>query len=238
MSYLAADAREGLRRGPRASRMPPVTSPRPSGGTGSSRHRAAEGYFQDVSSDGPARLGEPTELAIQEPGGKILKAEPKTDFSPLAVGSSGSFEHFPVVFAGYGITAKDSRATSSTMMTTRASTCTGKAVLIIRREPQQDRDDSPFAGKKTSDYATFRHKATNAFQHGAAMVLLVNDLAGLHGDADKVLGLVSGGPEMISKCPSLCSPATLPKRSCGRGPAEPGRAGKADRRRFEAAFGS
>ncbi len=131
---------------------------------------------------------------------KVLTAEPKTEFSPLAIGSACSVEQIPIVFAGYGITAKDS-ALQLEYDDYADVDVRGKAVLIIRREPQQDREDSRFAGKRTSDYATFRHKATNAFQHGAAIVLLVNDLAGLRGDQDRVLGLVSGGPELISNLP-------------------------------------
>ncbi len=131
---------------------------------------------------------------------KFLRADSKVDFSPLAIGSSGVVEQMPIVFAGYGITAKDS-ALHLDYDDYAGLDVHGKAVMIIRREPQQDSEDSPFAGKKTSDYATFRHKATNAFQHGAAMVLLVNDLVGLRGEADRVLSLASAGPELISKVP-------------------------------------
>ena len=40
------------------------------------------------------------------------------------------------------------------------------------REPQLDDEKSTFAGKRNTAYAEFRHKATNAFQHGAAAVLM------------------------------------------------------------------
>ena len=199
VSFLAADAREGRAPGTNGIEAAARYIADTFSQYGLKPAPGAEGYFQRFPLTGRPRLGEPMELAIQEPDGKILKAEPKTEFSPLAVGSSGSFEHIPVVFAGYGITAKDSALQLD--YDDYDIDVHSKAVLIIRREPQQDRDDSPFAGKKTSDYATFRHKATNAFQHGAAIVLLVNDLAGLRGDTDKVLGLVSGGPEMLSKVP-------------------------------------
>ncbi len=200
VSFLAADAREGRAPGTKgiedAARYIADTFKQ----FGLKPAPGADGYFQRFPVTGRPRLGEPTQLAILKRDSKFLTAEPKTEFSPLAVGSSGSFEQIPIVFAGYGITAKDS-ALKLAYDDYAGIDVRGKAVLIIRREPQQDRDDSPFAGKKTSDYATFRHKATNAFQHGAAIVLLVNDLAGLRGDADKVLGLVAGGPEMLSKVP-------------------------------------
>ena len=129
-----------------------------------------------------------------------MKAEPKTEFSPLAIGSGGAVANCPSSSPGTGSPPR-TPALKLDYDDYAGVDVAGKAVLIIRREPQQDRDDSPFAGKRTSDYATFRHKATNAFQHGAAVVLLVNDLAGLGGEADKVLGLVSGGPEAITKLP-------------------------------------
>ena len=79
----------------------------------------------------------------------------------------------------------------------------GKAVLILRREPQQAKDDSPFDGTRTTNFATFRHKATNAFQHGAAAVLLVNDAAGLKDGKDELLGFTAAGPELNSNIPFL-----------------------------------
>jgi Peptidase family M28/PDZ domain/PA domain len=200
VSFLAADAREGRAPGTNGIEDAALYIAGTFRQYGLKPAAGADGYFQKFPLTGRPRLGEPTELAIQEPDGKILRAEPKTEFGPLAIGSSGSFEHIPVVFAGYGITAKDS-ALLLDYDDYAGIDVQDKAVLIIRREPQQDRDDSPFAGKKNSDYATFRHKATNAFQHGAAIVLLVNDLAGLGGETDKVLGLVSGGPDMLSKVP-------------------------------------
>lgn len=200
VSYLAADAREGRAPGTKGIEDAALYIAEKFKRFGLKPAQGADGYFQKFPLTGRPRLGEPTELAIVEPDGEILKAEPKTEFSPLAIGSSGSVDHLPIVFAGYGITAKDS-ALQLDYDDYAGIDVQGKAVLIIRREPQQDRDDSPFAGKKNSDYATFRHKATNAFQHGAAIVLLVNDLAGLHGDEDKLLSLVSGGPEAISKLP-------------------------------------
>src|SRR5262249_12630589 len=70
----------------------------------------------------------------------------------------------------------------------------GKAVLIIRREPQQNKDDSPFDGKSNSTFATFGHKATNAAKNGAKAVLLVNDAAGTEGGAkDELLDYAAAG---------------------------------------------
>jgi hypothetical protein len=199
VSFLAADAREGRAPGTKGIEDAALYIADTFRQLGLKPPPGANGYFQKFNLTGRPRLGEPLELFVATPD-ETLRAEPKTEFSPLAIGSAGTAEKLPIVFAGYGITAKDSAAKLD-YDDYAGVDVHDKAVLIIRREPQQDRDDSPFAGKKTSDYATFRHKATNAFQHGAAVVLLVNDLAGLGKDQDNVLSLVAGGPEAITKLP-------------------------------------
>jgi hypothetical protein len=200
VGFLAADAREGRAPGTKGIEASADYIAGVFKELGLKTAPGAHGYFQDFTLTGRPKLGDPLELTVRGPDGKSLKATPRDEFSPLAIGTSGSIEDAPIVFAGYGITAKDS--TQKLDYDDYAGVdVEGKVVLIIRREPQQDRDDSPFEGKKQSDYATFRHKATSAFQHGAAAVLLVNDLAGLGGDKDKVLGLMAGGPEALSKVP-------------------------------------
>ncbi len=200
VTFLAADAREGRAPGSKGIEDSAQYIATTFQKLGLKPAPGADNYFQKFKLSGRPTLGKPQELAVRAPGGRVLTAELKTEFSPLAIGSSGSAEQMPIVFAGYGITAKDS-ALQLDYDDYAGMDVRGKAVLIIRREPQQDRDDSPFAGKRTSDYATFRHKATNAFQHGAAVVLLVNDLAGLRGEEDRVLGLAAAGPEVITALP-------------------------------------
>jgi hypothetical protein len=164
----------------------------------------ADGYFQPFTLSGRPELGKAQELTFTHAGDEPLAGKVLTDYSPLAIGISGSFESVPVVFAGYGITAKDD-AQKLDYDDYAGVDVRGKAVLIIRREPQQENEKSPFNGKQLTDFATFRHKATNAFQHGAAAVLLVNDLAELKGDAEKdsLLPLMAGGGEPNSKIPFL-----------------------------------
>jgi len=156
----------------------------------------ADGYFQKFAIAGRPQLGDPIALTVKAPNGETLEGASLTDFSPLAIGSSASIESAPIVFAGYGITAErlgyDDYADHDVK---------GKAVLILRREPRQDDDQSPFDGKRDSAFATFRHKATNAFQHGAAMILLVNDLAGSGNDANTLLSVNQAGFDAISKLP-------------------------------------
>lgn len=156
----------------------------------------ADGYFQKFAIAGRPRLGEPIAMTVNAPNGEAIEGASLTDFSPLAIGSSGSIESAPIVFAGYGITAErlgyDDYAGQDVK---------GKAVLVLRREPRQDDDQSPFDGKRDSQFATFRHKATNAFQHGAAMILIVNDLAGSGNEVNNLLSVNQAGFDTISKLP-------------------------------------
>jgi hypothetical protein len=91
------------------------------------------------------------------------------DFSPLAIGGSGQFDA-PLVFVGYGITANEHKYDEYAGLNVE-----GKVVLIIRKEPQQTNPHSVFNGTQASQYAPFSRKVANAFEHGAAAVILVND---------------------------------------------------------------
>src|SRR6185369_3450467 len=51
----------------------------------------------------------------------------------------------------------------------------GKAVVILRHEPQQANPHSVFEGTENSQYAPFRRKVSNAYEHGAAAVIFCND---------------------------------------------------------------
>ncbi|MEI7921965.1 MAG: M20/M25/M40 family metallo-hydrolase [Planctomycetota bacterium] len=180
VSYLAADAREG--RGPGTSGIDDAAEyianefkriglkPAPN----------AHGYFQKFTITNEPSLEPGSKLIVKRQSGSNLVFDDKTDFSPLALGDSGKLAGKEIVFAGYGITAKDA-SLKLDYDDYAGLDVKGKVVLILRREPQLNDEKSAFAGKSNTAYAEFRHKATNAFQHGAAAVLLVNNLAGSEG---------------------------------------------------------
>ncbi len=160
-----------------------------------------EGYFQPFTILGdPKLIGTPT-LSFQGPGDRTTSAS-KDDFNPLAIGTGGTLVNVPVVFVGYGITAKDD-SKKLDYDDYAGSDVKGKAVILIRHEPRQDQADSPFDGKKDSRFAYLQHKATNAFQHGAVAVLLVNDQVSLHGGDDDRLRFRMGGATPFSQIPFL-----------------------------------
>jgi Peptidase family M28/PDZ domain/PA domain len=97
-------------------------------------------------------------------------------FSPLAASGSGRFDA-PLVFAGYGITAKNLKRGDQPFAYDDYAgiDAAGKVVIVLRKEPQQDDKQSPFNGQQPSQYAPFAKKIENAADHGAAAVIFVND---------------------------------------------------------------
>ncbi|MDG3006550.1 M28 family peptidase [Paludisphaera mucosa] len=200
VSFLADDAQEGRAPGTKGIEASAEYIARQFKDAGLQPPAGGDGYFQKFTISGQPRLGETPDLIAKAAGDAVIRGVAKADFNALAIGSTGALDAAPIVFAGYGITAD--RPEKNLKYDDYAGVdAAGKAVLVIRREPQQNDEASPFDGKKTSDFATFRHKATNAFQHGAAMLLVVNDLAGLGSDRDVLLNLGSAGSESQTKLP-------------------------------------
>ena len=67
----------------------------------------------------------------------------------MAIGGSGKFD-LPLVYAGYGITAKEENYDDYAGLDVK-----GKAVLLLRHEPQQSDPHSVFDGTGHSQYALF-----------------------------------------------------------------------------------
>ncbi len=202
VAFLADDAREGRSPGGAGIEAAAAYIAGSFESAGLKPAPGSDGFFQPFTLGGQAKLASAGDLRFHGPDGKSVVATLNKDYTPLAVGTGGTLAATPVVFAGYGITAHDP-AKGLDYDDYAGLDVKGKAVLLLRREPQQDREDSPFDGRRPSDFATFRHKATNAFQHGAAAVLLVNDFAGLGSGADELFKFYSAGAEVNSPIPFL-----------------------------------
>ncbi|RIK83639.1 MAG: aminopeptidase [Planctomycetota bacterium] len=144
------------------------------------RTDAVEGTpFQNFKISLRTQLGpkESNRLAFVVPKGEADKTETVDlelgkSFTPLAVGGSAKFD-LPLVFAGYGITAKDEGYDDYAGIDVK-----DKAVVILRHNPQVDQPGGLFTtGHGPSRHATFDTKISNAYQHGAALVILVNGSA-------------------------------------------------------------
>tara|TARA_B100000945_G_C20420504_1_gene617718 strand:+ start:1042 stop:3072 length:2031 start_codon:yes stop_codon:yes gene_type:complete len=118
------------------------------------------------------------------------------EFNPLAIGATGAFDA-GVVFVGYGIEAPDLNYNEYDGIDVK-----GKVVVIVRKEPQQTNPDSVFDGLKSSRHATFQSKVSNAYQKGAAAVVMVND----SGEASKYMsGLKHALSQYSAQLKSLTS---------------------------------
>jgi Peptidase family M28/PDZ domain/PA domain len=146
-------------------------------------------YLQPFDVTTSATPGKNNRFTVTDDG-KPARLEFGRDFTPLDFSHSGRFSG-SVIFAGYGITAPEYHYDDYAGLDVK-----GKIVLILRHEPQEMDEHSVFAGRALTRHAEFASKASNAKMHGAAAVILINDLPNHPGHADKldVFG-ASEGPD-------------------------------------------
>jgi hypothetical protein len=130
--------------------------------------------FQTVPGTSRPRMGSNNRLAFVGPAKDAATPERielklGEDFNPLAISGSGKID-VPAVFAGYGITGKEEHYDDYTGLD-----AAGKAVVVLRQEPQQADSKSVFRGTEYTEHATFARKVANARDHKAAAIVLVND---------------------------------------------------------------
>jgi len=135
---------------------------------------ASGDWFQPFSVTTDAKLGDGNELVWEwedeaEGESEEESLEFEEEFIPLNFSSAGSYSG-QVVFAGYGITAPEYNYDDYAGLDVQ-----GKFVLLLRHEPQENDDDSVFAGDVYTEHSQLASKATNAKLHGALGVLMVND---------------------------------------------------------------
>lgn len=192
VTYLADDAREG--RGPGTKGLDAAADYIATAfkEVGLKPAPGADGYFQHFELPGRRELVDGSRLAAKKGDGPSIDAVLKTEFSPLSLGGPVELNDVPLVFAGYGITAED-ESLKLKYDDYEGIDAKDKAVLIIRREPQQGKEDSPFGGKETTTFASFNHKVANAAKHGAKLVLMVNDGFTVKDGKDEILGFRDAG---------------------------------------------
>jgi hypothetical protein len=136
-------------------------------------------YMQQFSVTAHTALGanNKLELVVAQQVRKLLE---QRDFLPLNLSTNGETMG-PIVFAGYGITAAEYHYDDYAKIDPR-----GKVVLLFRHEPQETDEKSIFAGKKYTLHSELASKVANAKLHGAAAILLVNDLPNHPGDDDRL----------------------------------------------------
>ena len=136
-------------------------------------------YLQPFPVTTNGKLGAGNQFRFTE-NGEPASLVFRQDFIPFSFSASARLSG-SVVFAGFGITAPEYHYDDYAGIDVK-----GKIVLILRHEPQENDEHSPFAGKNLTQHAQFAAKATNAKMHGAAGVILVNDVAAHPGAADEL----------------------------------------------------
>jgi Zn-dependent M28 family amino/carboxypeptidase len=140
-------------------------------------------YFQAFPVTTSAKPGPKNSFRINSE-----KLELQKDYTPFNFSQSGRLAG-ALVFAGYGITAPEYKYDDYAGLDVK-----GKVVIILRHEPQEADEKSVFAGKQFTQHAQFAMKASNAKMHGAAGVIVINDVPNHKADEDKlpVFGTVEG----------------------------------------------
>lgn len=134
-------------------------------------------YLQAFSVTTNAKLGKTNSFSYED-AGKSASVKFPDDFTPFNFSSKGQSSG-SVVFAGYGITAREYSYDDYAGVDAK-----DKIVLILRHEPQEFDEKSVFAGKVYTEHSQFFSKVTNAKNHGARAVILVNDRANHRADSD------------------------------------------------------
>ncbi len=163
--WLADDAREGRMTGSPGCEASAAYIARhfeadglqPAGDDGS--------WFQSYDATIGVRLGDGNVLRVDGVDG-LDHLKIHDDFVPFGFSESGTVD-VPVVFAGYGITDDEASYDDYDGIDVK-----GKAVLVLRHEPQQEDSTSVFNGRSFTQHALFRSKAINAREHGAVAMLV------------------------------------------------------------------
>jgi Tol biopolymer transport system component len=118
------------------------------------------------------------------------------DWAPLGFSSSATFAG-PVAFVGYGISAPPLGYDDFAGIDLK-----GKVALMLRYEPQEKDEHSPFDGRKPSRWSAMRYKVLQARERGAVAVVFVTGPLQDEGK-DKVPPLTNDGPESPAGIPVL-----------------------------------
>ncbi|HEY7447725.1 MAG TPA: M28 family peptidase [Vicinamibacterales bacterium] len=132
-------------------------------------------YFQKFELVSGLSVGTSNTVTMTGPqGSRTLRLgndyEPLSIVAPESQGPAEQSISAPLVFAGYGISAPSYNYDDYAGLDV-----SGKAVLLLRHEPQENDERSVFQGRTHSEHATFIRKAQVARSRGARAILLVED---------------------------------------------------------------
>ncbi len=125
-------------------------------------------YFQPFGINGTA-LEKPARLVLYGPQGQQVVLKQGVHFEPMGLSSAGRLVAAPVVFAGYGITAKDPDLDEYAGLD-----AANKVVVVLRDTPRADNKFAVGANWRRR-HGSFTEKMKNADAHKASAILFVND---------------------------------------------------------------
>ncbi len=128
------------------------------------------GPFQKFTISDGSLMGPGNALTLAGPDGQKLSLKLDSEFVPCAFGAAGEVDA-PIVFVGYGIDSPEAAYSDFAGIDLN-----GKIALVMRRTPLQGDPHGPFSvGRGISRHAALTTKLSQAFTHGAAAVIFVND---------------------------------------------------------------
>ena len=139
---------------------------------------AGTSYFQSFPVSTDSTLGAENRFQ-QTVAGVSTALVMSKDFTPLGFSGAGTVDA-GMVFAGYGITAREYEYDDYAGIDAR-----GKIVVILSHEPQEYDGSSVFEGRIYTEHSQLFSKALNALVHGAAGVVYVSDTAN-HSSTEKL----------------------------------------------------
>ena len=202
LAFTALDARPPIRAKDYLAHVKHLSSPEMRGrGTGSPeldkaaayiagqflkaglRPAGGDGYYQSFPVSVGSMLGEANRLSYSV-GGDRRELAIDADYIPMSFSGSGTVSA-PVVFAGYGITAREYGYDDYAGVDAR-----GRIAVLLAHEPQEYETASVFEGRIYTEHSQLFSKALNARAHGAAAVIYVSDTAN-HSSAEKLEAFIS-----------------------------------------------
>jgi len=128
--------------------------------------------------------------------GNALEGVARDDWTPLGFSSPGEFSG-ELAFVGYGI-----EAPGIGYKEFEGVDLHGKIALMLRYEPQEKDEASPFDGRKPSRYSAMRYKTLQARERGAVAVIFTTGPL-QDEEKDKLPPLANDGPESPAGLPVL-----------------------------------
>jgi hypothetical protein len=144
-----------------------------------------DSYFQPFPYSRGNVLDGPATLELEGPLGQKIKLKAGTGFEVMGFSGPGRVSA-PLVFVGYGVTAKETGYDDYAGMDVK-----GKIVLAIRRLPRYASKEVPFDGTRKDQHAALDNKQALAAVHGAAALLLVNDATELRDKGDPLMSFAT-----------------------------------------------